>query len=189
MSRTIALLVARLIFAGLFIMAAVFKLNGMAATATYVATAAFPVPLVLAWLAALFEGALALAFITGVFFSEAAILAAAYILFLAFSFHGPSRWSGNRDEFGFFVDHFTFIAGLLFAAVHGLVRDGRYVSALLRRDNANGRASVSQRLPTPFALARCRQSMLTLSQRARHRAGDDRGGRASRPGRMLQSPL
>ncbi|MBN4669332.1 DoxX family protein, partial [Pandoraea nosoerga] len=25
----------------------------------------------------------------------------------------------NQDEFGFFIDHFTFLAGLLFAAVHG----------------------------------------------------------------------
>ena len=29
------------------------------------------------------------------------------------------HWAGNQMEFGFFVDHFTFIAGLLFAAVHG----------------------------------------------------------------------
>jgi putative oxidoreductase len=41
------------------------------------------------------------------------------VLFLGFSFHGPDRWSNNPMEFGFFVDHFTFIAGLLFAAVHG----------------------------------------------------------------------
>lgn len=100
-------------------MAAAFKFSGMAATATYIALAGFPVPLLLAWVAACFESALALAFITGAFFSEAAILAGAYVLLLAFSFHGPSHWTGNRDEFGFFVDHFTFIAGLLFAAVHG----------------------------------------------------------------------
>src|SRR5579885_795581 len=75
--------------------------------------------LIFAWLAAIFESALALAFLTGAFFSETAVLAAAYVLFLAFAFHGPSHWSGNRDEFGFFIDHFTFIAGLLFAAIHG----------------------------------------------------------------------
>jgi putative oxidoreductase len=46
-------------------------------------------------------------------------LAAAYVLFLAFAFHGPSRWAENQDEFGFFVDHFSFFAGLLFAAAHG----------------------------------------------------------------------
>jgi uncharacterized membrane protein YphA (DoxX/SURF4 family) len=117
--HAIAILVARLIFAGVFVMAAVFKFLGMAETAGYIAAAGFPNPLLLAWVAAFFECALALCLLTGAFFSEAALLAAAYILFLAFAFHGPSHWEGNQVEFGFFVDHFTFIAGLLFAAVHG----------------------------------------------------------------------
>jgi len=119
MARTAAILVARLIFAGVFIMAATFKFADMGATADYIASAGFPFPLFLAWVAAFFELALAAALLTGAFFSEAALIAAAYILFLAFAFHGPSHWSGNTAEFGFFVDHFAFIAGLLFAAVHG----------------------------------------------------------------------
>lgn len=100
-------------------MAAAFKFMGMADTATYIASAGFPFPLLLAWVAAFFELALALAFLTGAFFSQAAILAAIYVVFLAFAFHGPSHWEGNQAEFGFFIDHFTFLAGLLFAAVHG----------------------------------------------------------------------
>jgi uncharacterized membrane protein YphA (DoxX/SURF4 family) len=76
-------------------------------------------PMVLAWLAAIFETAVIIALLTGAFFSEAALLAAVYVLFLGFTFHGPSHWEGNPMEFGFFVDHFTFIAGLLLAAVHG----------------------------------------------------------------------
>lgn len=119
MGRTAAILVGRLIFAGVFAMAASFKFLGMEATATYIASAGFPVPLFLAWTAAFFESALAIALLTGAFFSEAALVAAAYVLFLTFAFHGPSHWSDNQAEFGFFVDHFTFIAGLLFAAVHG----------------------------------------------------------------------
>jgi putative oxidoreductase len=119
MARTIAILLARLIFAAVFLMAASFKFMGMADTAAYISAAGFPFPLLLAWVAALFELALALAFLTGAFFSEAAVLAAIYVVFLAFAFHGPSRWAGNQTEFGFFVDHFTFLAGLLFAAVHG----------------------------------------------------------------------
>ena len=117
--RAAAILLARLIFAGVFAMAAGFKLAGMADTAAYIAAAGFPAPLLLAWLAAIFEIALVVCFLTGAFFTEAALLAAAYVLFLAFAFHGPSRWEGNQVEFGFFIDHFTFIAGLLFAAVHG----------------------------------------------------------------------
>lgn len=119
MWQTIAILIARLIFAGVFLMAVTFKFMGMEATAGYIAAAGFPFPLLLAWLAAIFETLLVICFLTGAFFSEAALLAAAYILFLAFAFHGPSHWEGNQTEFGFFVDHFTFIAGLLFAAVHG----------------------------------------------------------------------
>ncbi len=119
MAKTLAILVARLIFGAAFAMAASFKFMGMGHTADYIAAAGFPMPLVLAWLAAFFETALALALLTGAFFSWASALAAAYVLFLALVFHGPSRWSGSQAEFGFFVDHFTFIAGLLFAAVHG----------------------------------------------------------------------
>jgi uncharacterized membrane protein YphA (DoxX/SURF4 family) len=117
--KTIAILVARLIFAGVFAIAAAFKFAGMSDTAAYIAAAGFPFPLLLAWLAAIFEVALVLAFLTGAFFSEAALLAGVYVIFLAFSFHGPSHWQGNQAEFGFFIDHFTFLAGLLFAAVHG----------------------------------------------------------------------
>jgi uncharacterized membrane protein YphA (DoxX/SURF4 family) len=91
----------------------------MDATAAEIAGAGFPIPMVLAWVAAFFELALAFAFLTGAYFTEAAVVAAAYVLFLAFSFHGPDRFASNPMEFGFFVDHFTFIAGLLFAAVHG----------------------------------------------------------------------
>jgi uncharacterized membrane protein YphA (DoxX/SURF4 family) len=117
--RSIAILIGRLIFAGIFIMAASFKFLGMGDTANYIAAAGFPFPLFLAWIAAIFESVLVICFLTGAFFSEAALLAGVYVIFLAFAFHGPSRWSGNQAEFGSFVDHFTFLAGLLFAAVHG----------------------------------------------------------------------
>lgn len=121
MARTIAILIARLIFAWVFAQAAAFKflLVGMDATAGEIAAAGFANAKLLAWIAALFEIALAGAFLTGLFFRDAAIMAAAYVLFLGFAFHGPDRWAGNMMEFGFFVDHFVFIAGLLFAAVHG----------------------------------------------------------------------
>ena len=116
-----AIIVARLIFAGVFLMGAAFKFVfvGMDATAAEIAGAGFPFPMLLAWVAAFFEVGLALAFLTGLFFSEAAVVAVAYVLFLAFSFHGPDKFASNPMEFGFFVDHFTFIAGLLFVAVHG----------------------------------------------------------------------
>ena len=118
--KVILILVARLIFAGLFAMAASFKFADMNSTAGYIAAVGFPFPLLLAWLAAFFETALVLCLLTGAYFTEAALLAALYVLFLAFAFHGPAQWKpDDPTEFGFFVDHFTFIAGLMFAAVHG----------------------------------------------------------------------
>lgn len=88
MARTIAVLVARLIFSGLFVMATSFKFFDMPSTAGYIAGAGLPFPLVLAWSAAVFEAGLAFAFLTGAFFSEAALLAGIYVIFLAFAFHG-----------------------------------------------------------------------------------------------------
>jgi putative oxidoreductase len=117
--QTAAVLVGRLIFAAVFLMAVSFKLYDINGTAAFIAAAGFPFSTLLAWLAAIFELALIACFVTGAYFSEAALLAAAYVLFLGFAFHGPSHWAGNQAEFGFFIDHFTFLAGLLFAAAHG----------------------------------------------------------------------
>jgi uncharacterized membrane protein YphA (DoxX/SURF4 family) len=117
--NTAAIVIARLIFAFVFAMAAFFKFTGMAMTAGEIAAAGFPFALPLAWIAAFFEVALAIGFLTGLYFRQICLVSIAYVLFLAFSFHGPDRWAGNMMEFGFFIDHFTFTAGLLFAAVHG----------------------------------------------------------------------
>ena len=117
--HAIAILLGRLIFAAVFIMAVSFKFMDMNGTAAYIEAVGFPASLLLAWLAAIFEVALIAGFVTGAFFAETCLLAALYIIFLAFAFHGPAHWQGNQAEFGFFVDHFTFMAGLFFAAVHG----------------------------------------------------------------------
>jgi uncharacterized membrane protein YphA (DoxX/SURF4 family) len=117
--RPVAALIARLIFAAVFGLGLAFKIAGMAETAGYIAAAGFPAPMLLAWLAAIFELLLVLAFLTGAWFTEACLLAAIYVVFLGFSFHGPAHWEGNQMEFGAFVDHFTFLAGLLFAACYG----------------------------------------------------------------------
>ncbi len=114
-----SVLIGRLIFAGVFLMAVSFKFMGMQSTANFIAAAGFPMPLVLAWCAAILETALVIAFLSGAYFREACLAAAAYVIFLGIAFHGPSHWAKSQDEFGFFVDHFTFLAGLLFAAAHG----------------------------------------------------------------------
>src|SRR5882672_1758579 len=116
---TAAVLIGRLIFAALFVMAVSFKLSDVAGTAGQIAAAGFPLSQLLVWLAVVFELGLVAGFLTGAYFRETALLAAVYVVFLGFAFHGPSHWAANQDELGFFIDHFTFCAGLLFAAAHG----------------------------------------------------------------------
>jgi putative oxidoreductase len=111
--------IGRILFAAVFAMAATFKFMGMSDTAAFIASAGFPAPLFLAWVAAFFEVGLVFTFLTGAWFREGALLAIIYVLFLGFVFHGPAHWAGSQSEFGFFVDHFTFAAGLLFALAFG----------------------------------------------------------------------
>lgn len=118
--ETVAILLARLLFTFAFAQAAAFKflLVGIDATAAQIAGVGFPIPTILAWLAGFFEVGLAIALLTGLFFREAGLAAAAYVLFLGFVFYGPGHWS-DLMAYGMFINHLVFIAGLLFAAVHG----------------------------------------------------------------------
>jgi putative oxidoreductase len=61
MTSTVAILAARLMFGGAFLVAAWMKFGGMEATAGYIASIGFPFPLFFAWLAAFLEVGLALA--------------------------------------------------------------------------------------------------------------------------------
>ena len=63
-----------------------------------IAAAGFANARLLAWIAALFEIALAVAFLTGLFFSDAAIMAAAYVLFLAILLIKPEGLLGRRSS-------------------------------------------------------------------------------------------
>jgi uncharacterized membrane protein YphA (DoxX/SURF4 family) len=117
---THALVIARILMGGLFLFAAFNKFHGMDMTAGYIASVGFPIPLALAWTAAIFETLLGISIILGVCFREASLLACVYILFLGFTFHGPSHWASNPNDFGFFIDHFTMAAGLLFMIGHGV---------------------------------------------------------------------
>jgi len=118
--KTGALLLARFIMAALFAMALAGKVVMSGMMADEIAKAGFPLPMLLNWLAALFELGLVLAFLTGAFFREANILGAVYVVFLAFAFHFVSHWTDAEGlNFGAFVSHFPMAAGMLFAAVHG----------------------------------------------------------------------
>jgi putative oxidoreductase len=113
-------LLARLILGLMFLMAFAFKVMDINMTASFIASAGFPFPKLLAILAAIFEIAIVLSFFTGAYFSELMLLGAIYVVFLGFAFHGPSHWTDEKGlEFGAFISHFPFAAGMLFAAAHG----------------------------------------------------------------------
>jgi putative oxidoreductase len=115
-----AVILARLILALVFLMAFVFKVIGFGMIAEAIRMAGFPFPMVLAVLAALFELALVVSLLTGVYFSELMLAGFVYVVFLAFAFHGPSHWTDAKGlEFGAFVSHFPFAAAMLFAVGHG----------------------------------------------------------------------
>jgi putative oxidoreductase len=116
----VAVLLGRLILALVFLMAFIFKVMDINMTAGFIASAGFPFATLLAVLAALFELAIILSLVTGAYFSEMMLLGAIYVVFLAFAFHGPSHWTDDKGlEFGGFISHFPFAAGMLFAAAHG----------------------------------------------------------------------
>lgn len=113
-------LLGRIIIGGVFLMALAFKFLMFNMQVAETAQAGLPFPQVMVVLAIILELFLVFAFFTGLYFKEAVLLAIPYILVLAVFFHGPSHWSTNQDEFGFFIDHLTFIAGLLFMLAHGV---------------------------------------------------------------------
>ena len=119
--KTGALLLARLVMAAMFAMACFFKFAMPSMISQQIAAQGFPMADALTWVAAFFELALVLCLLSGAYFREACLLAAVYVIFLAFSFHGMSTWSKDAEglNFGAFVSHFPFAAGLLFGAVSG----------------------------------------------------------------------
>ena len=92
---TAATLVARAIFAFVFGMAAYFKFADIHATAGYIEMVALPFPLFLACCAAVFELAVILAFLTGAFMTEAALLAGRALAVQVSAGHALARHAGT----------------------------------------------------------------------------------------------
>jgi putative oxidoreductase len=133
---TASVLIARVILIGMFAMAVAFKLMSPSATAGFIASAGFPAPMLLAWLAIIFELALVASLITGLWYSETTLLGAVYVVFLAFAFHGSSHWTDDKGlEFGAFMSHFPFAAAMLYAAAYGAGDFAFKSNSLLRRTN------------------------------------------------------
>jgi len=106
---SLGLLIARLIFAGVFAVGAWFKFGSVSGLEAYLTTANMPYPLLAAWGMTVFEAVLAIAFLTGLWMRTAAFLAIVYV-FLLSMFNGGE---GNPLWFGAIIDHLIFTAGLL----------------------------------------------------------------------------
>ncbi len=116
--NTHALLAARVLMGGFFLLAGIMKLQGIDGVAGYISSVGLPIPLVLAWASALFEVGAGIAIITGKYFKEATLLLAAFVIVVSFLFHSPSTW-GDAMQQMMFMKNMAIVAGLLFMAAHG----------------------------------------------------------------------
>lgn len=117
--NTHALLFARVLMGGFFLLAGISKATGIDGTAGMISGAGLPAPLLLAWLAAAFEIAAGAAIILGKYFKEAAISLAVFTFVISFIFHGPNSWAENMMQQLMFTKNMAIVAGLLFMAAHG----------------------------------------------------------------------
>jgi len=122
------ILVARWIFVLIFAMALAFKLADIHATAAYIGAVGFPVPLLLAWLAALFEALVVLCLATGVMFRQAAIAAGRMRLDHAV----PDLFNALRAGGDRFLEH-----SLIYALIE--IGDGEGTAAGLKSTNSRTR--------------------------------------------------
>lgn len=117
--NTHALLVARVLMGGMFLLAGISKFQGIDATAGMIAGAGFPAAVLLAWATAFLEVAAGGAIILGKYFKEAAITLAVFTFIISFIFHGPSSWESAMTQQLMFMKNMAIVGGLLFMAAHG----------------------------------------------------------------------
>lgn len=117
--HTHALLIARILMGGFFLMAGVQKLQGIDGVAAMISAGGFPAAGLLAWVVALFEVLAGAAIILGKYFRQAAILLALFTILVSFLFHGMNTWGADSFQQAMFVKNMAIAAGLLFMAAHG----------------------------------------------------------------------
>ncbi|MCP1198516.1 DoxX family protein [Notoacmeibacter sp. MSK16QG-6] len=86
-NNDIFLLIGRVLAASLFIASGVQKLMGIEGTVGYIEAVGLPYPIVLAWIAAIFETAAGLLLLVGFLTRSAALALAGFCFFTAFVFH------------------------------------------------------------------------------------------------------
>ena len=119
MTKTVSIFVARLIFAAVFLMAGAFKFMGMGADSEVYRRCRLPDPTRAGVAGGNFRGCAGRGVLDGRFLFLRCLPRRGLRRVPGFCLSWAVALEGNQAEFGFFVDHFTFVAGLLFAAVHG----------------------------------------------------------------------
>lgn len=116
---THALLLARVLMGALFVLAGIQKFQGIEGTAGYIGSVGLPMPVVLAWAAAILEVCAGALIVAGKYFKEAALALAVFTLVVAFIFHNPSGWTPENMQQVMFMKDMAIAAGLLYMASHG----------------------------------------------------------------------
>ena len=118
--NTHALLIARVVVGGYFFYSGFQKLTGIDGTAGYIGSVGLPMPMLLAWLAVVIELGLGALIILGMYFKEATLALAAFIVIITFIFHGPNSWAPDNMQQMSFLKNMCIVAGLLYMAAHGV---------------------------------------------------------------------
>jgi putative oxidoreductase len=111
-----ALIIARVLLAIQFTVAAWFKIVGFSAEAAMTAAVGVPFATAAVALALVLEVVGVLALLTGIKLRPVAFLMALYVALLAVLFYHD--WS-NQMNFGFFMSHLGLVAALLYVSVFG----------------------------------------------------------------------
>jgi putative oxidoreductase len=119
MWTTHALLLARILMGALFVLAGIQKLQGIDSVAGYIASVGLPAAVVLAWLSGIFEIMVGAAIIAGVYFKEAVLALAVFVILAAFIFHNPNTWADQAVQQTMFLKNMAIVAGLLYMAAYG----------------------------------------------------------------------
>jgi uncharacterized membrane protein YphA (DoxX/SURF4 family) len=117
---THALLIARVLVGGYFLYSGFQKLTGIDGTAGYITSMGLPMPMLLAWIAVIIEMGLGALIILGMYFKEATLGLAAFIVVVTFIFHAPNSWAPDNMQQVSFFKNMSIVAGLLFMAAHGV---------------------------------------------------------------------
>lgn len=117
--ETHALLVARVLIGGMFLLAGISKFQDITGTAGYIESVGLPAGVALAWLAAIFEAVLGACIIVGYCIRDTALYLAIFTFLISFPFHGPGMWETSPLDQIMFMKNMAIVGGLLFIVAHG----------------------------------------------------------------------